>query len=101
MALTYAFQPAYGTGGSASTGASSAEISIGSGQKSIKITNSDSTNGAFVKVGNSGISATSADLWVAPGETVVLTKEQDHDTLAHLQSVGSVDIYYILGEGKA
>lgn len=102
------FFPRYGTGQTVTTGASSASITIGKGNQSVRIQNTDATKGCFVRIGNSQngtvtitASGTSpnADIYIGPNSYMTLSKGLEDDTLAYIQSSGASVLWIITGEG--
>lgn len=92
MTIRAPFKPHYGSNQVVSPGAASAEITIGKGDKTIRIRNTGSTNPMFFRTGNSAngtVTATTADVPVSPGETVYIEKPQDDDKLAHISAAGT------------
>lgn len=98
MALIETFQPAYTQGALVSPGAASAASTIGRGSKSLVLTNVGSVL-VYVRVGVSGISATTADYPVLPSTQVSIAKAQDFDTVAYIAPLGGGSLHIIPGEG--
>ena len=100
------FRPAYGTGSSVSPAASSAAISLTASQigcRTVRVRNTGAANIGFFRMGCSEagtvtITATNADMPVAPGETVYVEKDDKHDRLAHISASGTT-FQIIFGEG--
>jgi hypothetical protein len=101
MTIRSPFQPQYGSCQSITPAAASASITIGRGNKSIRVRNTGTTNPMFFRTGRAAdgtVTATATDMPVAPGETVIIEKSQDHDTLAHISAAGTTATV-IAGEG--
>lgn len=97
MSILETFAPAYGKGVTVTPGVSSATTTIGAGSKSLTLTNTGA-NICYVRVGSSGITASTADYPVLSGAQVSISKAQDHDTLAHISAAGTT-LHIIAGEG--
>jgi subtilase family serine protease len=101
MTIHSNFQPKYGSTQTASPGAGSATLTIGKGNKTLRVKNTGATNAAFFRTGlasDGTVTATAADMPVFPGEVVYIEKPQDHDTLAHISAAGTT-ITVTVGEG--
>lgn len=97
MAVLDTFAPSYGKGVTVTPGVASATTTVGVGSKSLTLTNVGS-NICYVRVGSSGITASTADYPVLAGTQVSISKAQDHDTLAHISAAGTT-LHIIPGEG--
>lgn len=103
MTIRSPFQPRYGSTQTIAPAAASAPITIGKGQKSLRVRNTGSTNPMFFRTGlasDGSVTATAADMPVYPGEVVIIEKPQDHDTLAHISAAGTTAVA-TAGEGGA
>lgn len=92
MTIRSPFKPHYGTNHQAAPAAASASITVGKGDKTIRVRNTGATNMMYFRTGlafDGAVTATVADVPVAPGETVYIEKPQDHDTLAHISAAGT------------
>jgi len=101
MTIRSAFQPTYGSTQSVSPAAASATITIGAGNKTIRIRNTGATNPMFFRTGKAAdgtVTATASDAPVYPGEVLNIEKPQDHDTLAHISAAGTTSVV-TAGEG--
>jgi len=101
MTIRSAFQPTYGSTQSVSPAAASAAITIGAGNKTIRVRNTGATNPLFFRTGKASdgtVTATAADTPVYPGEVLNIEKPQDHDTLAHISAAGTTAVM-TAGEG--
>lgn len=104
MTIRSPFQPRYGSTQTVNPAAASAQITIGGGNKSIRVRNTGANIGSFrtgraVEVGGAAnVVATAADMPVAPNETVTIEKPQDHDTLAYISATGTTFVI-TAGEG--
>ena len=97
MAVLETFAPSYGKGVTVTPGVASATTTVGEGSKSLTLTNTGS-NICYVRVGSSGITASTADYPVLAGTQVSISKAQDHTTLAHISADGTT-LHVIPGEG--
>lgn len=101
MTIRAPFKPHYGTNQAVSTGAASASITIGKGDKTIRAINTGAANVMHFRTGiasDGTVTATAADVCVRPGESVYIEKPQDHDTLAHISAAGTT-AQFMSGEG--
>lgn len=92
MTVRSPFKPHYGSNQSISPAAASASITIGRGEKTIRIRNTGATNPLYFRTGllsDGTVTATTADVPVYPSETVYIEKPQDHDTLATISAAGT------------
>ena len=101
MSVISPFQPKFGSTQTVTPGAASATITIGLGNKTIRVRNAGATNPGFFRTGKASdgtVVTTAADMPVYPGETVYIEKPQDHDTLAHISASGTTFVI-MAGEG--
>lgn len=100
MTIRSPFKPHYGTNQVITPGAASAAITIGKGDKTIRVRNTGANTGYFrTGLASDGTVTTSvADVPVASGETIYIEKPQDHDTLAHISAAGTT-FQVMSGEG--
>lgn len=92
MTVRSPFKPHYGSNQGVSPAAASASITIGRGDKTIRVRNTGATNPLYFRTGLSTdgtVTATAADVPVYPSETVYIEKPQDHDTLATISAAGT------------
>lgn len=101
MTVYSPFQPKYGAKQSIAPAAGSAFITIGVGNKTLRVRNTGTTNVMQFRTGKASdgvVTATASDMPVYPGEVVYIEKPQDHDTLASISAAGTTaDV--IPGEG--
>lgn len=97
MSVLQPFNPKYGSGQNVSPAAASAAITIGKGEKQVRLVNTGAA-ACQVRLGVAGVVATAADFHLPGGATEVITKEQDHDTLAHISATGTT-LNVMVGEG--
>jgi hypothetical protein len=97
MSVLQPFNPKYGSGQNVAPAAASAPITIGKGEKQVRLVNTGAAE-CYVRLGVAGVVATAADYLVRPGAEKVITKEQDHDTLAHISATGTT-LNVMVGEG--
>lgn len=91
MTVRAPFKPHYGTNQVITPAAASAVVTIGKGDKSIRVCNSGAAIGYFrTGIASEGtVTATTADTPVLAGQVLVIEKPQDHDTLAHISATGT------------
>ncbi len=91
--LVFPFNPHYGTGQNVTPAAGEASITIDAKDKCVRLRNTGATNVCYVKIGYAAqitaSPATTADLLVAPGETVLVFKGDGPDTLSHISAAGT------------
>lgn len=97
MALLSAFSPAYKSGQTVSPAASAASITLPVEGKSVCLTNTGA-NICYIQIGNSGISATTADYPVPVGAQVIVTRDGQSTTLSHISALGTT-LHVMVGEG--
>ena len=95
-----AFSPKRGGGQNVNTSGTSAAVEIGAGEQSLLITNTGQ-NPAHVRVGDSTVVATTADLIVGGNSRICITKFQDDTHVAHLQVTGTTTLNFMPGQGIA
>lgn len=100
MTIRAPFKPHYGTNQVVTPAAASASITIGKGDKSIRVCNTGANVGYFRTglASNGTVTATAADVAVPSGQSLVIEKDQDHDTLAHISAAGTT-FQVMSGEG--
>jgi len=99
MSVQASFNPAYTSGVTVSPITSSSSSTIGLGSKALVFTNLSETVVSYVRVGKSGISASTADYPILPSSQISLSKEQDDDTVAYITASGTGSIHILPGEG--
>lgn len=99
MTVHAAFNPKRGANNVVATSTTSASVSTLAGSKSVRVCNPDSAIIIYVRIGTGAQTATSADTPVLPGETLILSKGQDEDTLAYLAASGTPAFHFQPGEG--
>ena len=97
MTIRSPFKPHYGTCQAVTAAAGSASITIGKGDKTLKILNTGS-NIAFFRVGAGATTATSADCPIVSGTLCYIEKATDDDTFAYISAVGTT-LQIMSGEG--
>lgn len=97
MSALQPFNPRYTSGQTVAPAALSAAITIGKGEKQVRLTNTGAAE-CYVRLGVAGVVATAADYLVRAGTEAVITKDQDHDTLAHISATGTT-LNVMVGEG--
>lgn len=97
MASLQAFSPAYANGQVLTASAVSLQTAINKSNTSVRIVNAGA-NIAYVKVGEGTIAATTSDLPLLSGQTIVISKSVGHDQLAYISALGAT-LHVITGEG--
>jgi hypothetical protein len=97
MSVKAPFQPAASSGVIVTPAAASAAVTIGLGNKNVCFTNLGA-NVCYVRCGLAGITASTADYPVLPNSQIVLGKDQDHNTVAHISASGT-SLSILPGEG--
>ena len=97
MAVYAPFQPSYSKGQVLAPAAASASVPIGLGSKQLALTNLGA-NVCYVRTSSGASTATTADYAIPSGAHVVISKDQDHDTLAHISAAGT-SLHVIPGDG--
>lgn len=102
MTIRSPFKPHYGSTQTVTPAAGSATITIGRGDKSIRVRNTGANIGFFrtFLVSDGASAATAADMPVSPNETIIIEKAQDHDSLSHISATGTTFVI-TSGEGGA
>lgn len=100
MTIRSPFRPHYTTGINVSPAVASASSTLSKGDKSLRVRNTGATNIMYFRTGEGATTATAADMPVSPGETVIVEKPMDHDTVAYISAVGTTATI-IPGEGGA
>jgi hypothetical protein len=91
------FMASYGAGQTVSTSVTSGTVTIG-GNKCLRLQNLDSTNTIHVRTSVGASTATTADVMLRPGQVIVIQKNMDHDTVAHIATVGTPSLRIEPGE---
>lgn len=92
------FQPAYGTGVTLTVGSSSASTEIGVGGRQLCITSLNAVQ-CYLRCGQSGAVATTADYPIPPNGQVTITKRADDDFIAAIAPAGGGSLHIIEGDG--
>jgi hypothetical protein len=100
MTVMATFNPAWGSGTTASVTATSGNVLRGLGSKSLCLTNLG-TDVAYVRTGvGSSLTATTADYPVLPGSQVSITKGMDDNYVAYIcAATESTSLHIMAGEG--
>lgn len=99
------FQPKRGANQKVTASTSSAAITIGKGNKSIRVLNAGSVVGYFAtyKAADGAYTCTAADTPVGPSgaasSTLVVEKPEDHDSIAYLADSTTTVMHFMPGEG--
>lgn len=101
MSARQPFMPAYGSGQTLAPAAASAAVAINAQNKQVRVVNTGAAI-AFVRTYSSltvpAPAATAADMPVAAGATITISKDETHDRLAHISATGTT-LQVITGEG--
>lgn len=97
--MTYPFNPVRGGNQIVNTSGTSQSISLPESSQSVRVVNNGSLYAAHIRIGNSTQTATTADTIILPGESLILRKGQEDDTLAYIQVDGSTELHVQPGEG--
>lgn len=92
------FSPTVGQAVTISASTSSANEDIITGQHQLRISNAGSVV-AFVRSGRGTQTATTDDLPVLPGESIIITMSSDHSNVAAITATGTATVYAIPGNG--
>lgn len=98
MTVRAPFNPHRGANQVVTPAGTSASISLDPTSKSVRLVNSGSTNLCHVRIGVGAQTATTSDTPVLPGESIVLSKAEGEDTLAHISASGTT-LHVQTGEG--
>lgn len=98
MTIRAPFQPKRGANQVLTPAAASASASIDPVAKSVRLVNSGTTNICHVRIGAGAQTATVADLPVLPGQSIIVSKGDGEDTLAHISASGTT-LHVQTGEG--
>lgn len=98
MTVLATFNPAYGSGQAVAPGAASARVALGAGQKTVCITSLNAVQ-CYVRVGDSTVTASTADYPIPSNGQVTITKFQDYDHIAFIAPAGGGSLHIMTGEG--
>lgn len=105
MTIASPFQPKRGANQKVTASTTSTAITIGAGNKSLRVLNAGAVVGYFVtyKASDETRTCTAADTPVGPAgaasSTMTIEKPQDHDTLAYLADSTTTVMHFQPGEG--
>lgn len=105
MTLATAFQPKRGSNQKVTASTASAFITIGLGNKSLRVLNAGAVVGYFrtYKASDGADTCTTGDTPVAAsggsGSVLVIEKPQDHDTVCYLADSTTTVMHFQAGEG--
>jgi hypothetical protein len=97
MTIRSPFKPHYGTNQQVSVTASSSNSAINADDKSVRIVNSG-LNLTYIKVGTGAQTATSADLMLDSGNSIVIEKAMGENNIAYISASGTT-LQIMTGEG--
>jgi hypothetical protein len=92
------FAARYGAGQTLATSTSSASTTMGLGNKCLRLMNLDGTNAIHVRTSTGASTATTADLMVRSGQSIIIQKDQDHDTVSYIAAAGTPNLRVEPGE---
>lgn len=92
------FNPVYGSGITVAPTAVSAASTITTGTSALCLSNLGAVT-VYIRVGETGITTTTADYPVPPYSQVSITRFADHDTIAYVTASGTGSLNVIAGEG--
>lgn len=100
MTIRSPFRPHKGTNQVVTPGAASASITIGKGDQSLRVCNTGLNIGYFRTgiAAEGAVTATTADVPVPSGQTLIISKDPADDTLAHISASGTT-FQVMSGEG--
>lgn len=107
MSAESPFQPKKGGNQKVTATTTSASITIGAGQKSLRVCNAGAQVGYFrtYKTSDGAEAATVADTPVLPSSaassTLVIEKPQDHDAVAYIADSSTTVLHFQPGEGNS
>lgn len=105
MSVTSPFQPKKGGNNKVTATTTSASITVGAGQKSLRVINAGVIVGYFrtYKASDGAETASSADTPVAvsgaAGSVLIIEKPQDHDSIAYIADSVTTVMHFQVGEG--
>ena len=99
MSQIIAFAPRFGAGLTVAPGVASAASLIGLNNKNVRLTNLSATVVVYVRTGNSGLTATTADFPLLGNSSITISKPDDHDYIAYIAPAGGGSLHVIVGEG--
>lgn len=97
MTIRAPFQPKRGANQVTTPGAASGSVTVDAVCKSVRLVNSGA-NICHVRIGAGAQTATTADLPVAAGSSVIVSKADGEDTVAHISAAGTT-LHIQPGEG--
>jgi hypothetical protein len=99
MAVQASFEPSYTRGITVTPTTASASSAIGVGSKALVFTNLSASVIAYVRVGNAGITASTADYPLLPNSQISVSKCTDDTHVAYITASGTGSVHIIPGEG--
>lgn len=97
MTVRAPFQGQRGGNQVTTPGAASASVTLTRGTKSVRLVNAGA-NICHVRIGTGAQTATTSDTPVLAGQSLIVTKADDDDTLAHISATGTT-LHIQCGEG--
>lgn len=97
MTIRAPFQPQAGQNQVVTPAAASASVSIPAGTKSVRLVNSG-LNICHVRIGQGAQTASTADMPMRAGESIVVQKQENETTVAHISASGTT-LHIQPGEG--
>ena len=105
MTIASAFQPKRGANQKVTASTTSATVTIGAGQKSLRVLNAGTVVGYFAtyRASDGAYTATVADVPVGPATSatsgIVVEKPEWHDTVAYVADSATTVMHFQPGEG--
>lgn len=97
MTIRAPFQPQRGANQVLTPAAASASVSINPSSKSVRLVNTGAAI-CHIRIGAGSQTATTADMPVNAGESIVVSKGDGENTLAHISATGTT-LHVQTGEG--
>lgn len=88
MTIHSPFQPKQGANLVVTPSGTSASSDIGKGNKSVRLSNSGS-NICYVRIGTGAQTATTSDMPVLSGESIIIEKAEASETVAYISASGT------------
>lgn len=98
MTIRAPFQPKRGANQVLTPTSSSDSVAIDPVAKSVRLVNSGATNICHVRIGQGKQIATTADMPILPGESIIVSKGDGDDNIGHISDSGTT-LHVQTGEG--
>ena len=97
MTIRAPFQPQRGANQVTTPGAASGSVNIDKSSKSVRLVNAGA-NICHVRIGTGVQTATTSDMPILAGQSIIVQKGDGEDTLAHISAAGTT-LHVQTGEG--